>query len=43
MANIKLNTLQIGKLGELEVQKRFLELGYDSSHLTTATKNSQSP
>ena len=35
MANIKLNTLQIGKLGELEVQKRFLELGYDSSHLTT--------
>jgi len=32
---MKLNTLKIGKLGELEVQQRFLELGYDSSHLTT--------
>ena len=35
--DIKLNTLQIGKLGELEKQKRFLELGYDkiTGHLTT--------
>ena len=36
-SKLKLTTLQIGKLGELEVQKRFLELGYDSSHLTTDT------
>ena len=34
-ASLKLNTLQIGKLGELLVQYRLLLIGVESAHLTT--------